>query len=170
VGEEVNRHSGDLVDNLVANTVTEVAPIVFTWYVFMQASELPVAPPFVAVMQVATKLSIIDVLIHFGGHFEHEEAGRIIAMCASGAVIGGTQGAGETEVYSGADEPAEAAVDMAFRSERNGLRAKLIVREPAAWRFGKRRGEGLSVLLIETLSMGNEGIEIKGHELLGGKR
>jgi len=74
------------------------------------------------------------------------------------------------EVYGGADQPAEAAVDIALRSELNSLRAKLIVREPAAWRFGERRGEGLSIMLIEKLGMGDKGIEIKSREWLGGKR
>src|SRR5688572_6070847 len=139
--EEVHRHGGDLVDHRVTDAVAEVAQIIFAWHVLMQAGELPIASSLVAVMQIATKLSVIDVLIHFGGYFEHDEAGRVVAVRASGAVIGGTQRTGETEVYSGADKPAEAAVDIALRSELNGLRAKLIVREPAAWRFGERRGE-----------------------------
>jgi hypothetical protein len=91
-------------------------------------------------------------------------------VCASAAIIGSTQRTGETEVYRGADEPAEAAIDMALRSKLNGLRAKVIVREPAAWRFGEQRGEGLSVALIEKRRMGNKGVEIKGREWLGRKR
>ena len=59
---------------------------------------------------------------------------------------------------------------MAFTGELNGLRAKVIVREPAAWRFGERFGESLSVALIEPFGMGHKGIEIKGRELLGRKR
>jgi hypothetical protein len=63
---------------------------------------------------------------------------------------------------------------MALRSKLNGLRAKVIVREPAAWRFGERFGESfgesLSVALIEPFGMGNQGIEIKGRELFGRKR
>jgi hypothetical protein len=44
-------------------------------------------------MQVATELSVIDVLIHFGGDLKHDEAGRVVAVRASDAVIGGTQSA-----------------------------------------------------------------------------
>jgi hypothetical protein len=44
------------------------------------------------------------------------------------------------------------------------------MRQPPAWRFGKRGGEGLSVVLIEQLGMGDKGIESKSRELLGGKR
>jgi hypothetical protein len=61
---------------------------------------------------IATKLGVIDVLIHFGGHFEHDEAGRVVAERASGAVVGGTQGTGETEVQGRADEIAETAVNI----------------------------------------------------------
>jgi hypothetical protein len=46
----------------------------------------------------------------------------------------------------------------------------LIVREPPAWRFGKRGGEGLPVVLIEQRRMGNKDVEIEGRELVGGKR
>jgi hypothetical protein len=59
---------------------------------------------------------------------------------------------------------------MALRRQLNGLRAKVIVPEPAAWRFGERFGESLSVALIEPFGMGNQGIEIKGRELVGRKR
>src|SRR5262249_48598293 len=103
----------------------------------------------VAVVQIATQLGVIVVLIHFGDHFEHDEAGRVVAASASGAIIGRTQGAGEAEVDGGADEPTEAAVDFALRGELNGMRGKLIVREPPAGYFGKRCGEDVAVVLIE---------------------
>ena len=93
--EEVHRHGGDLVDHRVTDAVAKVAQIIFARHVLVQAGELPVAPPLVALMQIATKLGVIDVLIHFGGHFEHDEASRVVAVRASGAVIGGTQRTGE---------------------------------------------------------------------------
>jgi hypothetical protein len=46
-------------------------------------------------VQIATELGVIDVLIHFGSHFEHDEAGWGVAASASGAIVGRTQGAGE---------------------------------------------------------------------------
>ena len=91
--EEVHRHVGDRVDHLIIDAVAEVAQIIFAWHVLMQAGELPVASSFVAVMQIATELSVIDVLIHFGGHFEDDEAGRVVATAASDAIVRGTQGA-----------------------------------------------------------------------------
>jgi hypothetical protein len=68
----------------------------------MKAGELPVAPSFIAVMQIATELGVIDVLIHFDGYFEHDEAGRVEATSTSGAIAGRTQDAGEAEVQGGA--------------------------------------------------------------------
>jgi hypothetical protein len=47
---------------------------------------------------------------------------------------------------------------------------EFIVREPSPWCLGKRGAEGLSVMLIEKFRMGDEGVEIKGRELPGGKR
>jgi hypothetical protein len=69
-----------------------------------------------------------------------------------------------------ANEPTQAAVDIALRRQRNGMRSKLIVRQPPARRLGKWGREGLSVMLIEALSMRDKGVEIEGRELLGGKR
>lgn len=120
-------------------------------------------------MQIATELGVIEVLIHFGGYLEHEEAGRVVAASASGAIAGSPQGAGEAEVQGGADEPTEATVDIALRGELNGMGREFIARNPAAGVFGKRGGEGLAVVLIEGLSMGDKGVEIKGRELLVGK-
>jgi hypothetical protein len=68
------------------------------------------------------------------------------------------------------NEPAEAAVDIAPRRQRNGMGREFIRRQPPARCLGKRGGEGLSVVLVEALSMGSKGLEIKGRELLGGKR
>jgi len=85
-------------------------------------------------------------------------------------LIGCTQGTGEAEVHRHAEEPTEAAVDIALGGERNGLGDEFIVREPPARRFGKRCGAGLSVVLVEKLRTGDKGVEIKSRELLVRKR
>jgi len=46
---------------------------------------------------------------------------------------------------------------------------ELVVRQPPAWGFGERRGEGGSVVLVEGLGMGDKGVEITGRELVVGK-
>ena len=170
MGEEIDRHGHDLVDDLVTDAVAEFAPIVLARHPVVQAGELPIATALVAVMQIATELGVIDVLIHFGGHFEQDEAGGVVAGSASSAVIGCTQGSSKAEVHGGANEPTQAAVDIALRRQRNGMRSKLIVRQPPARRLGKWGREGLSVMLIEALSMRDKDVEIEGRELLGGKR
>ena len=93
---------------------------------------MPGAPSLVAVVQIATELGVIDVLIDFGGHFEHDEAGRVVARATSTAVGGGTQGAGEAEVQGDADEPTEVAVDIALRRKLKGIGGEFVVREPTA--------------------------------------
>jgi hypothetical protein len=121
--------------------------------------------------QIATELDVIDILIHLDGHFEHEEAGRVVAGAASGTIMGHTQGAGKTEVHGGAEEPTETAIDIALRRQLNGMGCKVIMRQPPTRGFGRRGGEGLPVVgLVESRGMGDEGVEIKGHELLGRKR
>ncbi len=47
---------------------------------------------------------------------------------------------------------------------------EFVVREPTARGFGEGCGEGDSVLLIESMGMGDKGVEIKGRELVGSKR
>ncbi len=74
VVEKVHRHGHDLIDHRITDAVTKVTEIVLTGHPVMQAGELPVAPSLVAVVQIATELGVIDVLIHFGRHFEHNEA------------------------------------------------------------------------------------------------
>ena len=135
----------------------------------MQAGQLPVATALVRLVQIATEVGIVDVLIHFGGHLQHDEAGRVVAGAASGAIVGRTDRAGEAEVQGGADEPTEAAFDVALARQRNGTRRELIVREPPAGGLGKRRGEGVAVVLVEGLGMGDKRLEVKGRELLVGK-
>ena len=168
--EEVHGHGRDLVDHRVTDAVTKVAEIVFARHVVVQAGAWSGATARVAVVQIATPLGVIVVLLHFGGPFKDDEADRVVAASASSAIVGCTQGTGETEVQGGADEPAETAVDLALRGERNRMGDEGRVREPSTRRFGKRGGQGLSVVLVEKLSMGDKGVEIKGRELLGGKR
>src|SRR5262245_56836239 len=83
---------------------------------------------------------------------------------------GCTQGTGEAEVQGDADAPTEATVDIALRRQRNGMGGEFVVREPTARGFGEWCGEGEAVVLIESLGMGDKGIEIKGRELVGRKR
>ena len=109
-------------------------------------------------------------MIDFDGHFEHDKTDRVVAAATSSAIIGRAQRAGEAKVQRRADEPTEAAVDLTLRGQRNGMRGELIVREPPARCLGKRDGEGVAIALVEGLGMGNKGIEIKGRELIGGKR
>src|SRR6266446_3511787 len=135
----------------------------------MEAGQLPIATSLVAVVQIGTELGVIDVRIDCGGHFEHDEARGGVARAASGAVGGCTEGAGEAEVKGGAGEPTEATVDIALRRQFNGMGRKCIVRQPPARVFGKRRAEGVSVVLVESMGMGDKGVEIQGRELLVGK-
>ena len=64
----------------------------------MQAGQFPVATPLVRLVQIVAEAGVIDVLIHFGGHFQDDEAGWVVAVAASGAIVGGTERAGEAEV------------------------------------------------------------------------
>jgi hypothetical protein len=57
-----------------------------------------------------------------------------------------------------------------LRGECNRLGGECIVRQPPARGFGEWRGESVSVLLIESMGMGDKGVEVKGRELLRGKR
>jgi hypothetical protein len=169
-GQEVDHHRRDVVDDVISNAVAEVTQIALARYLVVEAGELPVATSFLRLMKVLTKLGIIDVLIHFGRYFQHDQTGRVVAASTSGAVIGRTQGACEAEIQGGADKPTEVAIDMALRRQFNGMGGELIVRQPTARGFGKWGGEGLSVVLIEDLGLGDQGIEIKGRELLVEKR
>ena len=160
----------DLVDDLGPDAVAEVAEVVLARDGVVQTSQEPVATSLVTLMQIVTELGVIDVLIDLGGHFEHDKTGRIVAQATAAAVGGGTQGTGEAEVQGGTDKPTEAAIDIALRRQRNGMWREYIVREPAARGFGAWCGEGVSVVLIEDMGMGDKSVEGKGRELLGRKR
>src|SRR5262249_37747730 len=127
MAEKGHSDGGDLSDHRVPNAVAKVTQIVLARNGAMETGQLPVAPALVAVVQIATELGVIDVLIDFGGHFEHDEAGRVVARATAAAVGGGTQGTGEAEVQGDADEPTEATVDIALRRQRNGMGRKCIV-------------------------------------------
>src|SRR6058998_2940295 len=62
---------------------------------------------------------------------------------------------GEAEVKGGAGAPTEATVDITLRRQFNGMGRKFIVRQPPARVLGKRRAEGVSVVLIESMGMGD---------------
>jgi hypothetical protein len=168
VGEKVHHDVGDLVDHRVTDAVANVAPIVFPWHLVVQAGELPGATARVAVVQIATPLGVIVVWLHRGGHFEHDEAGRVRAASTSSAIVRCTQGAGAADVQGGTDEPAETAVDSALRGARKRMGDACIVREPSTWRFGTQGGAGLAMVLVATRSMGDQGVESTGRALLGG--
>jgi hypothetical protein len=61
------------------------------------ARKLSVATALVRLVQIVTEARVIDVLIHFGGHFQVNEAGRIVAMTASAAIVGCTERASEVK-------------------------------------------------------------------------
>jgi hypothetical protein len=90
-------------------------------------------------------------------------------MAASDAIVGRTNRAGEAEVDGGADEPTEAAVDLTGTRQGDGTRRELIVREPPAGGLGKGRGKGIQMVLIESISVDPERLEVKGRELPVGK-
>src|SRR5215470_8550787 len=108
--------------------------------------------------------------LYFGGHFQDHEADWVVAAVATGAIVGGTERAGETAVQRRPNEPTEAAFDVALPRERNGTWHELVVREPPAGGLGKRGREGLTVVLVEGIGMRDKRVEVKGRELLVGKR
>jgi hypothetical protein len=79
MAQEVYRNGDKLSDYRVADAVAEVAQLVFAWDGMIAAGELPVAPTLVAVVEIATEVGGIGALVYFGGHFEHDEAGRVVA-------------------------------------------------------------------------------------------
>jgi len=120
-------------------------------------------------VEIVTEAGIVDVLIHFCGDFEHDEAGGVVAGSASGTIVRRTDRTGEAKVNRRADEPTEAAIDVAFGRQRDGARRELIVREPPARDLGKGRGKHLQVVLIQSVCMAHKRLKIKGCELIVGK-
>jgi hypothetical protein len=169
VPEQVDHDDHGLVDHVVPDTVAEVTQVTLAWNVVMQTGQLPVAMPLVGLVQIAAEVGIVDVLIYFGGHLQHDEASRIVAGAAAAIIGRRTERAGEAEVQGGADEPTEAAFDVALGRQLNGTRGELIVRKPPAGRLGKWRREGLAVVLVEGVGMGHKRVEVTGRELLRDK-
>jgi hypothetical protein len=158
------------VEHVVTDAVAEVTQVSLSWNMVMQASQLPVVAPFVRLVQIVAEASVIDILIQFGGHFQDDEAGWVVAVVASRAIVGGTERAGEAEVDRGPDEPTEAAFDIALPRQDKGTRCECIMREPPAGRLREEYHEDLTVVLIEGLGMGDKRVEVKGRELLVAKR
>jgi len=125
--EKVHGDGGDRSDHGLANAVAEVAQIVLARNGAVEPGEEPVASSLITVVQIAAKLGVIDLLIDFGSHCEEHEAGGVVARATAGAIGRRTQGAGEAEVQGDADEPTEAAVDLALRRHRNGMGRACIV-------------------------------------------
>src|ERR671914_620844 len=101
--KKVHGDGGDLLDDGLAHAGAEVAQIVLARNGAVETSQLPVAPSLVAVVQIAAKLGVIDILIDFGGHFEEHEAGGVVARAISGAIGRRTESAGEAQVQGDAD-------------------------------------------------------------------
>jgi len=121
-----------------------------------------------SVQFLSAKLFIVQIPLP--GHFQDNEAGWVVAAVASGAIVGGTERAGEAEVNGGTNEPAEAAFDVALTRQPNGTRGERIMREPAARRLRERCCEDLAIALVEGLGMGDKRVEVIGRELLVAKR
>lgn len=155
---------------LGTDAVAKVAQVVLAGDMGLETGEVAVTTPLVRLLEVTAEVGIVDVLIDFGSHFQDDQAGRIVAGAASGAIVRRTDRAGEAQVNGGADKPTEAAVDVALRRQQDGTRCERIVREPAGRGLGERHRKGVTVMLVESLSVGHKGVKVKGRELLVGKR
>ncbi len=163
-------HDGQgLMDHLVTDAVAEVTEVILAGDMVVQAGQRPVVAPLVRLVQIAAEAGIVDVLIHAGGHLQHHQAGRIVAGATSDAIVRRTDRAGEAEVNGGANEPTEAALDVALARQHNGTRGERIVREPPAGHLGESRREGLAVVLVEGFGLGHKRLKVKGRELFVGK-
>ena len=118
--EELHHRGHGLLDRLGADAGAEVTEIILAGDGVVQTGQFPVATPLIRLVQIVAEAGIIDVLIHFGGHLQDDEAGRVVTGAASGAIVGRTDRAGEAEVNRGADEPTEAAFDVALARQRHG--------------------------------------------------
>lgn len=116
---------------------TQAAQIIFAGDGAVQTGEFAVAASLVRLAQISAEAGIIDVLSDCGRHLQHDEAGRGVARSAPTAIVGGTDHAGEAKVKGGANEPAEAALDIAILGQGQGAWRKAVVREPAAGVLGK---------------------------------
>jgi len=103
-----------LVDDLVTDAGAEVTEVILAWDMGVQASQLPVATPFVRLEQITTEAGVIDVMIHFGGDLQQDQARRVVAAVAAGAIVGGTERAGEAEVKRRSNKPTKATFDVAL--------------------------------------------------------
>jgi hypothetical protein len=158
------------VDHCVTDAVAEVTEIILAGDDVVETGQVPVATALVGLLEIVTEAGIVDVLIHVGGYFEHDEAGWVVAGAASGPIMRRADRAGEAKVNRGADEPTQATFDIACGRQRERTRRELIVREPPAGGLGERCRKGLALLLVEGGSMAHKGVEVQGRELLAGKR
>ena len=164
-------HDGQgLVDHRVTDAVAAVTEIILAGDDVVEPGQVPGATALVGLLEIVTEAGIVDVLIHVGGHFEHDEAGRVVAGAASGPIMRRAERAGEAKVNRGADEPTQATFDIACGRQRERMRRELIVREPPAGGLGERGRKGLAVVLVESGSMAHKGVKVQGRELLAGKR
>lgn len=168
--EQLHHRGHGLVDGRGTDAGAEVAQGTLARDRRIETGQLPVATPLLRLGQIVTEAGLIDVLIHFGGHFQHDQAGRVVAVPASGAIVGRTDRAGEAHVNRGPNEPTEAAFDVPLTRQRNGTRCKRLVRAPTARGLGEKRGEGLAHVLVAGVSVGDKRLKITGRELLMGKR
>jgi hypothetical protein len=112
--EEFHDDGHGLLDRVGPDAVAEVTQIILAGDLVMQTGQCPVAASLLRLVQIVAEAGIVDLLIHFGGHFQDDEARGIVTGTASGARVGRTDRTDEAAGNRGADEPAEAAFDGPF--------------------------------------------------------
>lgn len=91
-------------------------------------------------------------------------------MAAFIGIIGGADGAGEAQVDRGTNEPTEATFDLARGGQGDWAGGEVIVGSPSAWGFGEGCRESQCMTLVQFSGLVDEGIQVKGSQLLQGQR
>jgi hypothetical protein len=66
--EQLDNPGQDGVDHVIPDTIAEVTQVILAGDGVVEASQLPVAEPFVGLVEIAAEVGIIDVVIHVGGY------------------------------------------------------------------------------------------------------
>ena len=103
IDEQLHHNGRRLVNDGVAHAFAEVTEAILPGDGRVEAGQLPVAAALVGLLQVATEAGVVGVAIDGGRHLQKQEAGRVVAVAAPGAIGPSTQGAGEAEIQGGAD-------------------------------------------------------------------